>query len=86
MSWTVIETKSVSKEILRLPKRVLLIYSQLIEDLSHEGPYPFGWDTLPLRGRDELRIRLNREYRVIIQVLDPNIIVVKVAHRKDVYE
>ena len=86
MTWKIIESKSAGKEVLRLPKKTSFLYYQLLEDLSKEGPHPYGWDVLPLKGREELRIRLTREYRVIIHVVDPNIIVIKVAHRKDAYE
>ncbi len=84
--WSVTATKQAGKELARLPKRVALIYHALTEDLRREGPHPYGWDVKPLKGRSEIRIRLNREYRVLIQVIEPDLIVVKVAHRKEVYE
>jgi mRNA-degrading endonuclease RelE of RelBE toxin-antitoxin system len=84
--WKVTATKQAAKELVKLPKKVGLIYQALVEDLECEGPYPFGWDTKPLKGREEIRIRLNREYRVLILVVEPDLIVVKVAHRKEVYE
>ena len=84
--WTVTETRQAAKELARLPKHVKLIYRLLTEDLSREGPRPHGWDVSPLKGRPELRIRLNREYRVLILVVAPHLIVVKVAHRREVYE
>jgi len=37
-------------------------------------------------GRPEIRIKLVREYRVLMLVVEPNLIVVKVARRKEVYE
>lgn len=81
-----VETKSAAKEISRLPKKIGFLYFELVDDLSKEGPYPHGWDVSPLKGREALRIRLTREYRVILQVIDPNLIVIKVAHRKEAYE
>lgn len=84
--WKVTETKQAAKEVARLPKRIALVYRQLVEDMEREGPRPHGWDVLGLSGRSETRIRLNREYRVLILVVEPNLIVVKVAHRKEVYE
>lgn len=86
MTWRVIETKKAAKELLRLPKKIGLIYSELVDDMEKEGPHPYGWDVSPLKGRNELRVKLTREYRVIIQVFAPNIIVVKIAHRKEAYE
>ncbi|MBS1958377.1 MAG: hypothetical protein JST80_02800 [Bdellovibrionales bacterium] len=84
--WKVIETRSAAKELLRLPIRIQRMYRQLIEDLENEGPRPYGWDSAALQGMDGIRVRLNREYRVIIEVMRPNIIVVKIAHRKEAYE
>jgi hypothetical protein len=63
-----------------------LIYRVLVDDLDREGPRPLGWDVKALAGRPEVRIRLNREYRVLILVVEPDLIVVKVAHRKEIYE
>jgi mRNA-degrading endonuclease RelE of RelBE toxin-antitoxin system len=83
--WIVVPTKRAAKELERLPRRVGLIYAQLVADLQREGPRPFGWDVTALKGSNELRIRLNRQYRVRIVVIAPKIIVVRVAHRKEVY-
>ncbi|MEO5969377.1 MAG: hypothetical protein ABIQ95_05580 [Bdellovibrionia bacterium] len=84
--WKVTETKQAAKEIAKLPKRISLIYRVLVEDLEREGSFPHGWEVRPLVGRPEIRIKLNREYRVLILVVEPNLIVIKVAHRKEVYE
>lgn len=84
--WIVTETKQAAKELRKLPKRIALIYQLLIEDLEREGPRPHGWDVKQLAGRPEIRIRLVREYRVLILVVEPDLIVVKVAHRKEIYE
>jgi len=86
MSWRVLETKSALKEVLKLPQRIRLIYFQLVPDLTLEGPFHYGWDAKVLKGRVKVRIRLSREYRVIIQAVEPDILVVKVAHRKEVYK
>lgn len=84
--WKVTPTKQAAKELARLPKRIGLIYQALTEDLRREGPHPYGWDALHLKGRPEVRIKLTREYRVLILVIEPDLIVVKVAHRKESYE
>lgn len=84
--WKVYETKQAAKEILKLPKNIALIYRQLVFDLELEGPRPKGWESKPLKGRSEVSIRLNREYRALIEIVEPNLIVVKVVHRKDVYK
>lgn len=45
-----------------------------------------GWYAKPLKGTDEVSVRLNREYRVLILIVEPDLIVIKVAHRREVYE
>lgn len=84
--WKVTETKQAAKDLRRLPRRIALIYRVLVEDLEREGPRPHGWDAKQLTGRPEIRIKLVREYRVLLLIVEPNLIVVKVAHRKEVYE
>ena len=85
MAWQVSATKAVAKQLRKLPGKIGLIYIQFVEDLENEGPKPSGWDVKPLKGSRAYRIRLTREYRVVIEVVAPQIIVVTVAHRKDVY-
>ena len=86
MNWQVTATNTAAKSLRKLPKKIGLIYAQLVGDLQEEGPKPYGWDVKPLKGKkNALRVRLTREYRVIIEVIAPSIIVVTVAHRKDVY-
>ncbi|OGQ35841.1 MAG: hypothetical protein A3F16_02110 [Deltaproteobacteria bacterium RIFCSPHIGHO2_12_FULL_43_9] len=86
MQWRVAETRKVEKQLRRLPKNIQLIYRGLCDDIEQGGPTPFGWDSRPLKGyEDHYRITLAKKYRVIIHVVSPSIIVVKVAHRKDVY-
>ena len=84
--WKVSITKKASKELRSIPKQVVLIYQTLIEDLERDGPFPKGWDSKPLKGSEEIRVKLTREYRVLLIVVEPDLIVIKVAHRKEVYE
>lgn len=84
--WKVSITKKASKELVKLPKQIVLIYQTLIGDLEREGPFPKGWDSKPLKGSDEIRIRLNREYRVLITVIEPDVVVIRIAHRREIYE
>lgn len=84
--WKVSATRKAAKELEKLPRRIILIYQALIEDLEQSGPFPFGWDSKTLKGSDDISIRLNREYRVILVVIEPTLIVIKVAHRKEAYE
>ena len=83
--WNVTETRQAAKQLERLPKRILMVYRALVEDLMREGPHPYGWDAVPLKGRPEVRVRLNREYRVLIKVVAPDLLVIQVAHRRDAY-
>ena len=85
-AWKVIEHRSVDKDLIYLPKKIQILYRDLIDDLQKEGPYPMGWNIAHLQGQNGIRIKLTREYRVIIEIHPPNIIVVKIAHRKEVYE
>jgi mRNA-degrading endonuclease RelE of RelBE toxin-antitoxin system len=84
--WNVLETKSAIKDLSKMPSFVKLTYKYLIDDLKREGPRPKGWSALQLVGRNEVRIKLNREYRVLLEVHPPDLIVVKVAHRKEAYK
>lgn len=84
--WKVSITKKAVKELKGLPGQVILIYQALVEDLEEMGPFPLGWRAKPLKGSEEISIRLNREYRVLLIVVEPDLIVIKIAHRKEVYE
>jgi mRNA-degrading endonuclease RelE of RelBE toxin-antitoxin system len=86
MVWKVIETKNAAKELLRLPKKIRLIYVELVSDLEREGPFPYGWDIVPMKDSDKIRIRLTREYRVLAEIVRPNILIIRVAHRGEVYK
>jgi mRNA-degrading endonuclease RelE of RelBE toxin-antitoxin system len=83
--WVVTEHTGIEKDFRKLPKRIIKSYYLLVDALKDEGPYPRNWDSKQLHGRAEIRIRLGREYRVLLTVVGPNIFIVKVAHRKDVY-
>ena len=69
-----------------MPSRVKVLYKYLCEDLSEEGPFPHGWDSQYLKNRSEIRIKLNREYRVLLVLQAPDLIILRIAHRKEVYE
>ena len=84
--WQVLICKSAAKELKKIPKSVVEIYQVLVDDLKTQGPSPMGWYVKTLKGREELSIRLNRKYRVLVLVVEPDLIVVKIAHRKEAYE
>ncbi len=83
--WIVVEHSSVTKQLQKLPHNIVRLYHRLVLDLANEGPRPLGWNVASLAGTNQLRIRLNREYRVIVEVRAPYLMVLKAAHRKDAY-
>ncbi|OGQ36565.1 MAG: hypothetical protein A3F16_00055 [Deltaproteobacteria bacterium RIFCSPHIGHO2_12_FULL_43_9] len=84
--WVVNITKTAAKELEKLPKEIREISAQLRIDLKSEGPIPKGWIVKMLKGEQNMySVRLKREYRLIYQVQQPNIIIIRIAHRKDVY-
>ncbi len=75
---------SASKELRRLPKRIIAQVFQAVEKLA-EDPFPVG--VTKLTGTDEsYRIRIG-DYRVVYTVKNAilRIEVIRVGHRKDVY-
>lgn len=85
MDWKVIPTKRAAKDLENVPKKIGIIYRELVDDMEREGPFPFGWDSQPLKGSDEVRVKLTREWRVLVQVMKPSTIVVRIVHRKEAY-
>jgi len=82
--YNILYKKSVEKDLRKLPKPILLIIVSKIQKLS-ENPKPNG--SVKLRGATNLyRIR-HADYRIIYSIdgKELTIIVIKVAHRKEVY-
>jgi len=75
--------KSAAKEIENLPKkdcaRVVGAIQKLLDD-------PYGQNIQKLSGQEKYRIRVGN-YRVLYEIINDELVVmvVKVAHRKDVY-
>ena len=75
--------KSAAKEIENLPKkdcaRVVGAIQKLLDD-------PHGQNTQKLSGQEKYRIRVGN-YRALYEIINDELVVmvVKVAHRKDVY-
>ena len=76
--------KSAAKEIGKLPKRVLKRIIEKIESLAWE-PRPSGCKKLS--GEEKYRIRVGR-YRILYSIEEEILVVyvVKVGHRREVYE
>jgi len=82
--YKILYKKTVEKELRKLPKTIFVIVVSMIQTLS-ENPRPNN--SVKLRGATNLyRIR-HSDYRIIYSINDQEIviIVIKVAHRKEVY-
>jgi len=76
--------KSATKEIARLPKNVLKRVLTKIQSLSHE-PRPSGCKKLT--ADEKYRVRVG-DHRILYSIEDDKLVVyvVKVGHRKKVYD
>lgn len=77
-------TTSAAKELAKLDRNVIKPIAAAIKKLAEE-PRPHG--STKLAGSDRLRIRVG-DYRVLYVIDDAvvTVTVVKVGHRRDVYE
>ncbi len=85
MTYTVEFTRKANKALLKLPSEVQQRLVRAAEELE-EDPRPHG--TKKLKGEDDLyRIRVG-DYRILYTIEDDKLIVlvVRVGHRKDVYQ
>lgn len=82
--YEVIIERSVTKQLKKIPASDYTKIKMAILDLS-ANPRPHGY--LKLKGRDGFRIRAG-DYRIIYEIDDNKllVLVITVAHRKDVYE
>ena len=83
-SYSVLFKRSVRKDLQVLPKRDLLRMLERIKSLA-DDPRPPGCEKLT--GDEKYRVRQGK-YRIVysIQDMELTIWIVKVAHRKDVYQ
>jgi mRNA interferase RelE/StbE len=85
MSYSIKYLESVvTEDIAKLPKREKLLIKRAIEERLGENPVAYG---KPLRYslRGCRRIRVG-DYRVVYQIEAQSVVVVKIGHRKDVYD
>jgi mRNA interferase RelE/StbE len=82
--YKIIVKKSVAKDLRPLPKKDVAVILKCIESLREE-PRPFGCEKLS--GQARYRIRKG-VYRIIYEIQDDvlAVIVVKVGHRKEIYQ
>ena len=79
--------KSVFKEVEKLPKYVQVIYKKFLIELQKDGLAVQGWDLKKMAGNsNKYRAKLNQSYRVIIEYVKPDLIIVKVASREGAYK
>ena len=86
MSWKVTYKNSVQKDLKKISKDIQYIIKRAIEEKLMTDPLKFG---LPLRRnlRGLMKLRVG-DYRIIYSI-DEKVVtvhVIKVGHRKDVYE
>ena len=83
-SFRLVIKKSAAKEIERIEKKDRIRIIEKIRSLASD-PRPFG--SKKLSGQEKYRIRQGN-YRILYQVLDDELIinVVKVGHRRDIYD
>ena len=82
--YSILYKKSVEKDLRKLPKSVLTAVIKKIQTLA-KNPQPNG--SVKLRGSTNLYRVRHSDYRIIYSVNNNElvILVVKVAHRKEVY-
>ncbi len=79
--------KSVFKEVEKLPRQIRVLYGDFLQDLTEDGLAVEGWALIKMSGLQNLyRAKLNQSYRVIIEHVKPDLIIVKVASREGVYK
>lgn len=79
--------KSVFKQVAKLPKRVQVLYHIFLSDLQRDGLNIQGWNLKKMQGsQNTYRVKLNKDYRVILQFIKPDLIIVKVASREGIYK
>ena len=82
MSLTIVWDKKARSELDKLEvdiaRRIILKVKTLSEN-------PFSMDVKRLHGREDFRLRVG-DYRVIFSIDGNNIFVLRVGHRKNIYE
>lgn len=82
MAYNIVYKKSVQRDLKRLPKaEAQRVLNQLEEELSRNA------DTYPVLKGQFAGLRKYRigDYRVIYAILEGNVLVLRIGHRKDIY-
>ena len=82
--YVIIYEKLAKRQLKKLPKQIAQRIEERIGELADE-PRPNG--CLKLTGQESYRIRVG-DYRIIYEIEDDilTVLVVKIGHRRDVYE
>ena len=85
MKYTIEFRPAVLKSMKRLPKRALRQIKKKIDDLAQDLPDPV---TTKMKGNNQFHKIRSGDYRIIYEIHEDRlvILVVKVGHRKDVYQ
>ncbi|MCM2348375.1 MAG: hypothetical protein NDI69_00045 [Bacteriovoracaceae bacterium] len=79
--------KSVFKEVEKLPKNIKTLYKEFLIVLKRDGLGIQGWELKKMGGAtNEYRAKLNQNYRVIMEYVKPDLIIIKVASREGAYK
>ena len=83
-SYRIVIKKSAAKEIEKIEKKDRIRIIEKIRSLARD-PHPVG--SKKLSGQEKYRIRQG-SYRILYQVINEELViyVVKVGHRKDIYQ
>ena len=84
MAYSIEFRPAALKNLKRFPKRDLVRIRKKIEELSNDLPDP---KTTQMKGKDSFHRIRSGDYRIIYEIHTVRlvILIVKVAHRKDVY-
>lgn len=78
--------KSVFQEVEKLPQKIQELYWQFVKDLQQDGLRLQGWELKKMSGSaNEYRSKLNQNYRVIMEHIRLNIIII-IASREGIYK
>jgi mRNA-degrading endonuclease RelE of RelBE toxin-antitoxin system len=83
----VIIEKKAAKEIVKLPKQIIILFRLFLTDLQRDGLELQGWELGKMKGEgNTFRAKLNYRYRVIIEVRSPDLVIIKVSSREGAYK
>ncbi len=84
MPYEIVFSRKAIKELAKIPTQYEEAIKAHIDELA-ENPRPFGY--IQMKGEDAFRVRVGN-YRIIYEIQDDILLVyvIRIAHRKDVYD